>query len=105
MRPLEIRLTADRSSLDIHWSDGVTTRLSAQRLSAHCRSAPATRRRIDGAEPSSSAGLSILDVKPIGQYAINLIFSDGNDRGIYPWAHLRDLAGTGGESVEPSLGD
>ncbi|RUW64645.1 gamma-butyrobetaine hydroxylase-like domain-containing protein, partial [Mesorhizobium sp. M4B.F.Ca.ET.049.02.1.2] len=28
----------------------------------------------------------------IGSYAIRLVFSDGHDRGIYPWSYLREIA-------------
>lgn len=31
-------------------------------------------------------------VDPIGQYALQLKFSDGHDRGIYPWALLHELS-------------
>jgi DUF971 family protein len=30
--------------------------------------------------------------EPVGQYGLNLRFSDGHGRGIYPWALLRELA-------------
>ncbi len=28
----------------------------------------------------------------VGNYAINIAFSDGHDRGIYPWALLQEFA-------------
>lgn len=36
--------------------------------------------------------LSIEDVSAIGRYGINVAFSDGHDRGIYPWIMLREHA-------------
>ena len=36
--------------------------------------------------------LRITDVHVVGGYAINLAFSDGHDRGIYPWTYLRLLS-------------
>ena len=36
-------------------------------------------------------GIAIIEVSPIGDYAINLGFSDGHVRGIYPWAYLFGL--------------
>jgi DUF971 family protein len=47
---------------------------------------------IDGAARAASEELTIVDVKPVGTYAVNLFFSDGHDRGIYPWSMLRALA-------------
>jgi DUF971 family protein len=40
-----------------------------------------------------ASGLAGIDALPIGRYAIQLHFSDGHDRGIYPWAYLRELSG------------
>ena len=39
-----------------------------------------------------SVGVRITDVQAVGNYGLNLAFSDGQDRGIYPWAYLRQLA-------------
>lgn len=35
--------------------------------------------------------LAIVEIRPVGAYAIQLVFSDGHDRGIYPWRYLREL--------------
>jgi DUF971 family protein len=40
------------------------------------------------------AGVNLAAAEPVGQYALNLRFSDGHERGIYPWALLRELATT-----------
>ena len=37
---------------------------------------------------------AVTAVAPIGDYAINIAFSDGHARGIYPWSYLLEL-GTG----------
>jgi DUF971 family protein len=36
--------------------------------------------------------VAIAEVRPVGGYAINIAFSDGHDRGIYPWRFLARLA-------------
>lgn len=36
--------------------------------------------------------VSILGIKPTGNYAVILSFSDGHDSGIYSWTHLHYLA-------------
>ena len=33
-----------------------------------------------------------MEIELVGSYAINIAFSDGHDRGIYPWAYLREIA-------------
>jgi prepilin-type processing-associated H-X9-DG protein len=38
------------------------------------------------------ADLRIVSIASIGLYAINIAFSDGHARGIYPWPLLREFA-------------
>ncbi len=35
--------------------------------------------------------VKILDIKPIGQYAIKIVYDDGHDSGLYDWTYLYDL--------------
>lgn len=35
--------------------------------------------------------VSITDIKPVGNYALKLIFSDSHDTGLYSWAYLLEL--------------
>lgn len=34
----------------------------------------------------------LRDLKPVGHYALNLIWADGHDTGIYTFTYLRDLS-------------
>jgi DUF971 family protein len=68
-----------------------STPLAATRLRAACRCAQCVRARIDGFFPRSFDGIAIERVSPIGSYGINIGFSDGHARGIYPWAYLSQL--------------
>ena len=78
--------------LEIAWSDGSTSRLRHATLRDHCRCANCEQRRRYGpgvaAAPDS---LRLVRIEPVGEQALNLGFSDGHDRGIYPWAYLRQL--------------
>ena len=93
MRPLDLSLTKGGGALEILWEDGASAVLPARLLRASCRSAPALRERLEGREPEPAADLTITAVASVGRYAVNLAFSDGHARGIYPWAYLRELAG------------
>jgi DUF971 family protein len=93
MPPREIRLTRDRRTLEICWADGAHSRLDAVYLRAKSRSSRAIRAALDECEMPMSEDLRITDVQLVGQYAVNLAFSDGDARGIYPWSYLRQLAG------------
>ena len=78
--------------LEITWSDGQASRLAHGLLRERCRCAACElqRRRGAGVAPADSS-LRIVRIAPVGEQALNLAFSDGHDRGIYPFAYLRQL--------------
>ena len=49
------------------------------------------RHAVDGWAVPAPPDLTITAVEPIGNYAVRLAFSDGHDRGIYPWAYLIEI--------------
>lgn len=65
--------------------------LRAERLRMACRCAYCTRARIDETFPAAFDGILIESVQPMGHYGINIIFSDGHARGIFPWNFLATL--------------
>jgi len=90
--PVELRLERERSALHIAWPDGTASTLSAVRLREACRCAPCTAQRATGAPAPIAAALAIATIEPIGGYAVNIAFTDGHARGVFPWAFLRQLA-------------
>lgn len=78
-------------ALEITRAAGVIA-IDTARLRAACRCAECRRAQIDGTFPAEFTGLTIEDVAPIGVYAVNLAFSDGHARGIFPWSYLEELA-------------
>jgi DUF971 family protein len=90
--PQELKLRNDRRMLSVTWDDGRTDELSAALLRRSSRAASAVRAAIDDAPTSVAEDIRLTDIQPIGAYAVQLSFSDGHDRGIYPWVYLRDLA-------------
>ena len=82
-------VTEDGSTLLL--MGGAPQPLAATRLRAACRCAQCVRARIDGIFPQSFDGIVIEHVSPMGHYGINIGFSDGHARGIYPWAYLSQL--------------
>ncbi|MBH73906.1 MAG: hypothetical protein CMM57_09670 [Rhodospirillaceae bacterium] len=90
--PTEIKLTRDKSKIIISWPDGDKAELSALLLRQRCNSARSKRARIDCTEEPTTEGLTISEIRSVGLYAINLVFSDGHDRGIYPWSYLKELS-------------
>ena len=89
--PTQIVISDDLAFLDLTMAQGAPIRLSAERLRASCKCAHCIRARIDGVFPERFDGIAVVQVSPIGGYAVNLGFSDGHMRGIYPWAYLFGL--------------
>lgn len=81
---------ADLASLTLQIADGRTASLPAERLRLACKCAHCIRARIDGRFPAEFPGAAIVAVRDLG-YGLNLQFSDGHDRGIYPHAYLASL--------------
>lgn len=82
-------ITLRRDRLLLRWPDG-PKELSAGVLRAACRCAECragTSHDVAG-QPSEVA---LTGATPIGQYALQLTFSDRHARGIYPWSLLRSL--------------
>ncbi|WP_409766683.1 DUF971 domain-containing protein [Ferrovibrio sp.] len=88
----EVILRNNDSTLELPFASSVSIEANAGALRAACRCAWCTKARVEGAFPGGFSGLSITQIKPIGTYALNLHFSDGHDRGVFPWSYLRQLA-------------
>lgn len=93
--PLEVRLSDGGRRMEIVWEGGAVTHLSASALRRASRSAGAVRDAIDGGELELPPTLSVTRAEPVGSYALRLSFSDGHDRGIFPWSYLHDLGTRG----------
>ena len=66
--------------------------LAAEDLRLACKCAHCTRARFDGRFPERFPGIAITEVGDLG-YGLNISFSDGHNRGIYPKPYLLSLAG------------
>lgn len=89
--------------LEIAWSDGAVSRLSHRMLRQHCRCAACEqlRRRGPGVAPSDDT-LRLRGIEAVGALGLSLAFSDGHDRGIYPWPYLRALGAAANAAPTPS---
>jgi prepilin-type processing-associated H-X9-DG protein len=89
--PTHIAVSDNLDFLELTMAQGHAVRLPADRLRAACKCAHCIRARIDGVFAQAFDGIAITEIAPIGDYAINIAFSDGHARGIYPWSLLLDL--------------
>ncbi|HUE70186.1 MAG TPA: DUF971 domain-containing protein [Pirellulaceae bacterium] len=102
--PTSLKRTDDRQ-LEIQWSDGVTRRYRFRELRGACPCATCREKRnalppdpmsLPVLSQAELAPLSITGMKPVGNYAYTIAFSDGHDTGIFSFSLLREL----GEEVK-----
>jgi DUF971 family protein len=90
--PTELRLHKDRRGLTVAFDNGQTFELSAEYLRVKSPSAEVQGHSPD--ERKTVAGkkdVAILEVQPIGNYAVRLVFDDLHSTGIYSWDYLLSL--------------
>mgnify|MGYP005838456059 CR=1 FL=1 len=90
--PKEIRLKKDRSHLVISYEDNTHYDLAAEYLRVESPSAEVQGHGVGQKTiPQGKKNVKIIDIQPVGHYAVRLIFSDGHDTGLYSWSYLRRL--------------
>ena len=102
MPPAEITVSREKREVRIRWQDGHESVYSFDLLRKECPCALCNDQR--SKQPASAGpSLTVLrgpilkageiqatEVKPVGRYAINFVWSDGHDSGIYSYAFLRE---------------
>ncbi len=91
--PTEIK-QASSTELQITWSDGQVCTYPVAHLRRNCRCAACVD-EWTGAQilkPSDvNDSVKPITLNPVGNYAINIEWSDGHKSGIYTFEHLREL--------------
>lgn len=103
LHPVALRSHAVSRYLEIEWDDGVVSRLPHRFLRMHCRCAECLQSQRSGRPVEPSIDVGLLAVLPYGPASVQLQFSDGHSRGIFPFPYLRELATQAGLSTEPKL--
>lgn len=92
--PLSLHNQGAPGILEIAWSDGSRQRLPHLLLRQRCQCADCKRARQEGlAELAVDAAVRVTGIRPVGSYGAQLLFSDGHERGIFPWIFLKTLQG------------
>ena len=91
--PREIRLSADKTKLQIIFASGQAARLTAELLRVESPSAE-VQGHGEGQKttPAGKQKITITAILPVGNYAVRITFDDGHDTGIYSWSLLQDYA-------------
>jgi DUF971 family protein len=90
--------------LEITWGDGQRRRYTFRELRDHCPCATCREKHgkaddqpaslLPVLTPAETQPLRIAGMKPVGNYAYSIAFSDGHDTGIYTFELLRALGRT-----------
>ena len=90
--PVELRLKRAEKRLDIEFDDGKRFSLPSEYLRVESPSA-----EVQGHGPGEKiiiaerAHVGIIDLEPVGNYAVRIKFDDLHDTGIYSWDYFYQL--------------
>lgn len=92
MIPKKIEWHKKSRTLELHYQEIASLILDAEYLRVFSPSA-----EVRGHSPEQAVlqhgkmNISIKKIEPVGNYAIQLVFDDGHDSGIYSWEYLYEL--------------
>lgn len=90
--PTELRLAKDKRTLTVSFDSGDFFPLPAEYLRVESPSAevqghrPSEKQTVEGKKD-----VTIIDIQPVGNYAVRLVFDDGHDSGLFSWDYLYEL--------------
>jgi DUF971 family protein len=95
MEPIEIK-RVDNDKLFIKWLDGFSSTVTLKDLRDNCPCASCQGEQVGfkkfepvKLEVHNPAKYELKSIEPVGNYAIQIIWGDGHDTGIYSFEHLR----------------
>ncbi len=90
--PPKLTVAGDKSYLTVSFAGGASYELSAEMLRVMSPSA-----EVQGHSPSQRVtvgkkrNVKIKELRPVGNYAVRIVFDDGHDTGLYSWTYLDEL--------------
>jgi len=90
MNPVAIGNSRSKQQLRLGWPDGREQLLGHAELRRQCPCSQCRAFRLRGMTPTVDERVSVVELNPQG-YGLQLVFSDGHERGIYPWDYLSSL--------------
>ena len=97
--PEQLTVSRDRRRLTLRYADGRAHELTSEMLRVLSPSA-----EVQGHSPeqrvtvAGKRDVAIADIRPVGHYAVRIVFDDGHDSGLYTWPYL-DRLGTDREDL------
>jgi len=77
--------------IQITWPDGELSSLTGSQLRQFCACSKCRARNIVGQQLINESG-NISAFHLMGSTGMQVIFEDGHDRGIFPWAYLKAIS-------------
>lgn len=91
LAPKALRNVRETGQMIVEWERPQVLTHAQLRQACPCSQCRAARLRGQGPPLVQDVRLERLELQG---YGVQLVFSDGHDRGIYPWAYLRALGET-----------
>lgn len=89
----EIKLRQKERFVELVFDNGERFCLSCEQLRVHSPSAEVQGHGGQGGTvPTGKADVNIIQIEPVGHYALKLIFDDQHQSGLYTWDYLYGLA-------------
>lgn len=85
----ELKVDVHSNAIDFIWPD-YQARFSYQRLREICPCAFCRSKRIKNIEITNEKNILVTELNHQG-YGIQICFSDGHDKGIFPWEYLKSI--------------
>ena len=92
IQPPTLAVSPDKSELHVGFAGEKTFTLSAEMLRVMSPSA-----EVQGHSPDQRVtvgrkrNVKIKELRPVGNYAVRIVFDDGHDTGLYAWSYLQTL--------------
>jgi ATP-binding protein involved in chromosome partitioning len=92
LKPPTLAVSPDKSELNVGFEGADAFNLSAEMLRVMSPSA-----EVQGHSPDQRVtvgkkrNVRIKELKPVGNYAVRIVFDDGHDTGLYAWSYLQTL--------------
>jgi len=90
MNPLSVGNSQSEGTLRLSWPNGREQQLNHAELRRQCPCSQCRAFRLKGLAPLVDERVRLIELNPQG-YGVQLVFSDGHQHGIYPWAYLANL--------------
>ncbi len=89
--PQKVAFNKDELALDIMWKNGEQSTISGMDLRRYCACSQCRAKKVVGINIINQSS-TLVSVELIGGQGLQATFSDGHDKGIFPWSYLYAIA-------------